>query len=369
MIKVQISSSIEAIRPNDWKTLMSHEIEDYHYLQAVEQAELAGFSWIYIVARRDDRTVGVLAGFSTRYDLATTLDGFACRCIAGVRKFWAGAFYVNLASIGSPCTETAPLGLSDELSAHEKLDCLSAMVDAFEREALARKCNLLAVKDAAGAHGDSLRTVLSGRYCELKGQPLAILDITFDSIETYFARLSYGARKDMRRKLRTRSGIRLERRNDITDVIDTIMNLYAETLARADMQLEELTANYFEGVLRCMPGRAQCVLYYHGDELLAANLVIEDSGVLLDKFLCMKNFEGRKHNIYFLSWLTNVEYCLQKQITSYKTGQSGYSTKIRLGSRLEPTQMYFRHRNPAINLLLSALAPILSKELDEGALS
>src|SRR5262249_44260156 len=146
------------------------------------------------------------------------------------------------------------------------------------------------------------------------------------------------------------------------DELDQVLELYRQTRERADMQFEELTPEYFTGVLASMPGRSHCALYYAGDTLLAANLLLHDGRTLLDKFFCMDARLGRQFNLYFLSWFNNLQFCLDRGLARYQSGQAAYQNKLRLGSALTRTRMYFRHRNPLLNAALRAAAPLFAAD-------
>ena len=122
-----------------------------------------------------------------------------------------------------------------------------------------------------------------------------------------------------------------------------------------------LTPAFFTGVLERMGEGAFCTLYYAGDELLAANLLLQDDEVLLDKFFCM-TAQGRAYNLYFLSWFTNVRWCVEHGLARYQSGQAAYANKLRLGSRLTRTTMYVRHRNPVLNGVLHWVAPLFAAD-------
>ena len=96
-------------------------------------------------------------------------------------------------------------------------------------------------------------------------------------------------------------------------------------------------------------------------QLLAANLLIHDGRTLIDKFFCM-NARGREHNLYYVSWLNNIRICLEHGLTRYQSGQEGYDSKLRLGSRLIRNQMYFKHRNALAQGILKLASPLLAAD-------
>jgi hypothetical protein len=102
--------------------------------------------------------------------------------------------------------------------------------------------------------------------------------------------------------------------------------------------------------------------------LIGFNLLLHDGRQLLDKFIGMDGERAREHNLYFVSWLYNLRWCLKHGIGLYEPGQAGYETKIRLGCRLLPNWYYFRHRNPLLNAALRLLARRLKLDRFDAAI-
>jgi uncharacterized protein len=360
MPEARIIDTISGIDREAWNSLFPGEVEDYDYLLAVETAGMDGFQWRYVIVEEDGRLVAAAPAFITDYPLETTMGGAARRLAGSLRSILPRLGILRLACLGSPCTETAQLGQTKGDNGNQGEARVHALMAAFEACAKAERCGLLAIKDIRNDLGAQWAPALKPeRYCPLPGLPVAELPVTFDSIEAYLAGLSAGTRKDMRRKLRARDSVRIEVRRDLDGLEDQVMALYAETRARGDLQFETLTSGYFTGVLRRMGDRAACILYFVDEDLLAANLVLIGSNTLLDKFFCM-SAAGRAHNLYFLSWFTNLGLCLERGLARYQSGQAAYANKLRLGSRLQPTTMYFRHRNRLLNQVLRWASPLFA---------
>lgn len=363
MLDVAFAESLAQVDRGAWNALFTDEVEDYDYLLAIEQAGLEGFRLRYVLVHEEDLLVAAAPAFLMGYRLETTMAGAARRMAERVRRVTPGLFVLRLACIGSPCTERALIGLPQDAEPERRRALFKALVRGFEAAAGRHRCGLVALKDVAGdvlamcsdeAASLGLRAVGS--------LPSADLPIDFPDLDRYYERLSASARKDMRRKLRTLGQVRVEMRTNVDDVLDRIMELYAETRARAEATFEALTPAYFQGVLRAMPGRAAVVLYYEGENLLAANLLIHDDRTLVDKYFCMEGSRGRDLNLYFLSWFTNVRLCLESGWTRYHAGQAAQDVKLRLGGRLTESAHYFRHRNPFWNVVLQALAPLFASD-------
>lgn len=363
MPDVRVVETLADVAPDAWAALFPGEPEDYRYLLAVERSGIAGFAWRYLLIEDDGRIVAAAPAFLTRYPLDTTLPSGLRRQVEALRRWVPEALILRLACIGSPCTERAQLGFAPDQSDIARGQLTGLLLDGFEAMARRERCGLLGLKDVSAEDAAPWATAAGLRgYQPIPSLPIAHLDIDFASLGDYLGRLSPGARKDMRRKLRTREGLRIEIRSQVEDVIDEIMALYRATLSRADMRFEELTAGFFLSVGRQGEGRAFYVLYFQGEALLAANLLIADDGVLVDKFFCMDAVQGRPLNLYFLSWFTNVELCLTRGLRRYQSGQAGYGVKLRLGSRLERTTNHFRHRNRLLNAVLGLAAPLFAAD-------
>ena len=367
MFETRVLTTLDDLPRGQWDALFGGPLEGFDYLRAVEAAGLAGFAWRYVVVHRNGRLVGAAPAFITDYRLETTFEGPGRRIAERLRRLAPGMMTPKLACLGSPCTETAMAGFAADLPEAERPAALAALLGAFEDEAARMSCALTGVKDADHGQADLWsRASTAAGYSPVLGQAIADLAIDFPDIETYLARLSSGVRRDMRRKLRSRAGVRVEWRSSLGADLPRAMALYHQTLARASAQLEILTPAFFTEVAARLPGRAVFALYYVGDDLLAFNLLLEDGEVLLDKFFCMEAERGRAHNLYFLSWFHNLERCLQRGLKRYQSGQANLGDKVRLGSRLTPSTMYFRHRNGLLNGALRALATLVMGDPAEG---
>src|SRR5262249_6778484 len=81
---------------------------------------------------------------------------------------------------------------------------------------------------------------------------------------------------------------------------------------------------------------------------------------VVDKFIGMRYPLSRDYNIYVVRWMENIRYCLRHGIGLLQPGQTGYGLKLRLGSRLVPSAIYFRHRLRLAHAILKFLALFLA---------
>jgi predicted N-acyltransferase/multidrug transporter EmrE-like cation transporter len=350
-----VAHSIGDFARDEWDRLFPGELEDWSYYRAIEHSRLAGFEWLYFAVRADGELLAAVPAFVTAYRLDTTLTGPLRRVTGAIARVFPGLLRQRLLSLGSPIGEFCHLGFAagvDRAGQARLLDILFSKVEMYARRA---GISMLAAKDATMAQDDLWATAAAAHGLRRQPSlPTALLDIRFDSLEGYLATLSSATRKDLRRKLRPSAAIRVEWRENIDDIIDEVMRLYRQTLAHAALTFEELTPEFFTGVLRELAPRSTCATYWFGERLVAFNLVLHDDEILLDKFLGMDYVFVRRYNLYYLTWLNNVAYCIGHGLKHYQSGQGLHREKLRLGSRLSANWLWYRHRNRVFDKVFAA---------------
>jgi predicted N-acyltransferase len=365
----RILTSIGEIPAARWNACVPESVEEHACLTAIERANIPGFTMLYILIEEKGELLAVASAFTTAYNLETMMDGQGARIVARLRRSFPRLLAPRLACLGSPCTETAAIGFHPKLHAGERSDCALLLLLGLSEIAAQQDCALLGIKDLDAAGEVALSEVLDLHgYVGAAGQAVAWLPIDFQDVDEYLGRLSRATRRGLRRKLRNSADVRVERRSSISDVTEQIFALYRATLNRAAQRFEELTPLYFTSLLEEMQGRATCTLYFVQDELIAANFLIEDKGILLDKYWCMAD-AGRDHDLYYLSWINNIRYALERGLSRYQAGQANVGLKRSLGCRFDETVTHVRHRNPLCNRALRLAVPWLAggQSLQEAA--
>ncbi|TAN04993.1 MAG: GNAT family N-acetyltransferase [Rhodanobacteraceae bacterium] len=349
MIITTTHPSIDAFTAADWNRLFPRELEDHAYLRAIEHAGLAGFRYLYFAVHDGGRLLAAAPAFVTDYRLDTTMDGGLRRVAAALARVFPRWLRIPMLALGSPVTERCQPGFAPDATAAERITALDAILGRMETVAAAEQLGMVAVKDAA-ADEPAWRTVCPNHGLRaLPGLPGATLDIPWRDVDGYLATLGAATRKDLRRKRRAGAKLHIEWRRDLAGITEDVQRLYRQTLAHAQFSFEELTPAYFGNVLAAMPGRAYCVTYTEGGQLLAFNLLLRGQNRLLDKFLGMDYTAMDRYHFYHVSWLENVRYCIEHGIGVYASGQGLQHEKVRLGSTLHANNLWYRHRNPFVD--------------------
>ena len=358
-VTLRAVDSITAFAPEDWDRCFPGELETWGYYRATEEAGLEGFTFRYYGLEEDGKLLAAVPGFRMTYRLDTTVKpGRIKSLLERLTRWLPGVMILRMAALGSPVAECCHLGFAPEVPEARRPALLACLRAAFEQDAAEAGYSFLVIKDAPEAE-PLWRQEMAGAYGHMGSQPTAWLPIEGPDLDSYLKCLSKATRKNVRRKLKNRQDVRVEFRQDISDILPLVSGLYQQLLERSGLQFETLPPPWFALVSRHMGERAGYFLYWVGDELAGFNLVLQDGSRLLDKFVGFDDILGPRHNLYVLSWIVNVEHCLETGLSLYQSGQDEYATKRRLGCRFATNDIWFRHARPIPHLLLRLASRIL----------
>ncbi len=360
----QIFAGVSAISRADWVALFPGEAEGWDYYAACEAAPPAVFKFSAIGVRQGARLVAAAPVFQLTYRLDMPLQGSLRPLGDWLNKRVPKLINLPLMGLGSPLADRCHLGFARDLGIEQRMCAMRALLAALDAYAAREATPVLAVKDLAEREIEGVHEALAeARFTRVSSLPVAVLDLPFGSEDAYLASLSAATRKDMRRKLKAASAVRVEMRASIAGLEDTIISLYDETRHQSGFDygdFEKLSPAYFQDVMRNLGERAVLMLYWLGEELVGFNLLFVETDRVIDKFIGFRYPQAREHNLYVLSWMTNVRFCLARGIRHMQTGQTAYASKLRFGSRLEPSWVYFKHRGRVVNSLFRTFGPLLA---------
>lgn len=363
----RVLASVGEVDQASWDACLPGEVENHSYYQACDEAASCSGKGLRCaaVAVTDSRGLAAVAPFfRLNYRLDTPLQGRLRRIADALHDHAPRLVTVDIICVGSPYADRCHLGFAPWLDEAGRQSALQALVHALRRQAVLEGAHLVAFKDLAPAD-DALVAPLPAMdgFAALESLPVAVLDLPYADADGYLASLSAATRKDIRRKLARAQSVRIEHRSDISGLEGAIEELYDSTRRRSGLdygELEVLPPGYFEAVSRNLGERAVFALYWIGGELAAFNLLLVEADRVIDKFLGMRYPLAREQNLYVVSWMANVRFCLSRGIGLLQSGQTAYASKLRFGSRLVPSTIRFRHRNRLLQWVLGRVSPTLS---------
>jgi hypothetical protein len=307
---------------------------------------------------------GGLPLFSAGFSLLTTLEGETLARLRRLPLFgrWSGRLSLPACFAGSTITEYAPLPAA--LSPEELVDGL--LRDAPEEASLIilkdlpENSPLLGEEDNVFAEAVVMEARRRGGF-EVQGQALAYVPLDFGRLDEYLARLSAGRRKDLRRKQRMRGELELEilplgdRRFFQADFLDELYELYLAVYAQSEVHFDLLSREFFSAALQSSGISGAAMLYRHQGVTAGFNLCLIHKGRLIDKYIGLRYPLARELNLYFLSWLANLEFALDNGLTMYVAGWTDPKVKAGLGSLFTFTRHLVWVRSPILRRILYPL--------------
>ncbi|TCV94068.1 acetyltransferase (GNAT) family protein [Luteibacter rhizovicinus] len=302
--------------------------------------------------------------FAAPFDLLTTADDALRHRVQGLPlyRFWSRLLRPRTCFAGTTVTEYAvfpagadPAALAAELRstvgrAHtllvvKDIPLGSPLLDASSSDWSQR------FVDAAGAEG----------FITVEGQALAWLPIDFASADDYLSRMSASRRKNLRRKLRSRDELEIEAIPTGTafadeGLVERFYALYCEVYAQSETHFDLLTLDFFRDAFQDANGGGVVFVYRKDGETIGWNLCYEHQGRLLDKYIGFSYPRARDYNLYFVSWMHNLEYARQRGLTHYVAGWTDPEVKASLGASFHMTRHAVYIRNPLLRFVLRRLA-------------
>lgn len=304
--------------------------------------------------------------FIARFDLLTTADAPLRQRVGALPlyRWWGRLLRPRTCFIGTTVSEYA-------LFPH------TADAGALVREwlaAYARRHPFLIVKDIPHesplldhASNDCARAVADAcqkaGFVLLEGQALAWVPIDFESSEEYLARLSPARRKDIRRKLRARAQLHIEQVATGAALFDNealraqFHALYLQVYAQSEIHFDRLTRPFLDAVLQDASSGGVVFVYRDQDaNLIGWNLCFVVGETLVDKYVGFAYPAAREHNLYFVSWMHNLDYAARNRLACYVAGWTDPQIKAYLGARFTFTRHAVRPRSRVLRALLRRLA-------------
>lgn len=298
--------------------------------------------------------------FEADFDLLTTADDSLRRRMAALPgyRFWSRLLRWRTAFVGTTVSEYALF--PHQPDAAQLLQRL--------KSSYGRRCRLTIVKDipqssplldpAENAHADHLCAAAVGAgFVIVEGQALAYVPIDFADTDAYLARLSASRRKDIRRKLRSRSDVSIQAiptgSASLSEpaLVEQLLALFEAVYAQSDIQFDHPQAAYLSRLFADVASAGIVFTYHCNDQLIGWNLCYEYDGRLVDKYVGFRYPDAREHNLYALSWMHNIDYAIQRGLTHYVAGWTDPQVKAQLGASFTFT----RHAVYARNVLLRAV--------------
>ena len=298
--------------------------------------------------------------FTAPFDLLTTADdALKARLLSLPGGRWLSKkLTLKTDFIGTTVSEYAPMpqhavaaALDRQLRAAAGRTMLTIAKDLPQASPL--------LSDEENQFSEALTAALAGQgFITLEGQALAYVPITFANADAYLAGLSKNRRSSLKRKLKSRTQLSIQRiptgaafADDAK--VDAYYALFEDVYAQSEIHFDKLTRSFFADLLRDASNGG--IVFEYRDQqsqtLLGWNLCFEHGGKLIDKYIGLSYPAAREANLYFVSWMVNLEYALERGLSHYVAGWTDPEVKAQLGASFTMTKHLVFIRNPLLRAL------------------
>lgn len=307
----------------------------------------------------------ILNGASTRaptfaapFHLLTTADEGLRRRVSALPfyRHWSRMLRPRVAFVGTTVSEYVLL------PRYEDVRALPALLKA----GWSSRFPLLVIKDipqrsALLSEVENLRADELVLACEaqgyllLEGQALAYVTVDFADVSTFLDRLSSSRRKNLRRKMRSLDRLEVTRvptgdaRFADERTIDQYFALYLGVFAQSETQFDRLSRDFLSSLLRDDRNGGLVFEYRRrgaSESLVCWNLCFVAAGKLVDKYIGLSYPAARELNLYFVSWMVNLDFAAKAGLSHYVAGWTDPRVKAQLGAEFTYTRhaVYTRHK-------------------------
>lgn len=355
---------VAALPEGEWSRLFPDEAEGWAYYRAIEGATPPGFRFEAVAVRKGGRLIAAAPVFHVTYRLDTSLQGRWRPIGDWLYRTAPRLVGIPVMGLGSPLADRCHLGFDASLDSAERSAVMAALLRGLEEKAARDRIPLLAIKDLADREAGPLAGAIEAAgFARIASLPVCVLDLPFKTEAEYVQSLSANNRSTFRRKLKAAAKVEVETVRSIAGLEQEIFELYEETRKNSRFDygdFEQLSPDYFRRVMEGLGDRAACILCRVDGRLLACKLMFIEQDRIIDKFWGMRYPIGRDYNLFFVAWMEGVRFALRHGATKFQSGQTAYAQKVKLGSRLDPLWVYFRHRTRVVNGIFRRVAPLIA---------
>lgn len=197
------------------------------------------------------------------------------------------------------------------------------------------------------------------RAVETEPNMVLTIDPTWKNLADYQASLNKKYRKAVRSVEQTleKAGVTLSRLENLADRRDELHAMYKAVVARADVRLAELSADYLPGLQANLGADrfATLALQSTDGKLLGYVTVIRDRETAIGYYLGIDYGANEELPIYHRLLFAVIEQALEWKCSRISFGRTALEAKSRLGCHPEPSFVWVRHRVPLLNLVVKQL--------------
>jgi Peptidogalycan biosysnthesis/recognition len=357
------SSSVEVVSRADlaesrhWTSAFAGKRKDHRYYELVEDTLAQGFDHRYFVIRDAHGAVCAVQPFIILdQDLLTGVGSRARRVIEIIRRVWPRCLVSRTLMVGCAAGEGHLDGAGASHGAIAQY-----LAGAIVKQAHALHAPLIVLKEFPAEYREPLKCFLDHGFSRIPSMPMTKLNIDYLDFDDYMNRaLNSATRRKLRKKFRTAalaSPIEMKLVEDITPFIDDIFPLYRQVYERSKLHFEKLTPEFFCNIGRLMPDKAAFLIWRQNAKIVAFSLCMFENDEFYPEYVGFDYNVAFKLHLYHCVVRDMISWAIAHDYKWLRSSALNYDPKLHLRHRLDPIDLYVRHRSAAINAILKPLLP------------
>ena len=337
---------------DEFAAIFSSHRKDHRCLQVIEETIRNGFQYRYLLLEdQRGRMHAIQPFFVLNQDLMAGTGLAVQKVMRLVRKVAPRMLTMRTLMVGLTTSE-GRMGAGAE----DVEWCAGALHAALGPCARRLGASMVVLKEFPSELRRDLACFSNGGYARIPSMPYTALELNFRDFDEYMQTvLSKSFRKNLRRKFRDAARLlplSMEVVSDITPHIHVLYPLYLQVYQRSKLKFEKLTKEYLCRMGAEVPDKARFFIWRQEDRAVAFSVCTLHDDALWDEYLGMDYGVALDLHLYFLTLRDVINWCCQQGLKRYYSTALAYGPKLHLRFSLVPMDLYVRHTNRWINVIM-----------------
>ena len=358
--QTDIISRAELSQCPKWTLAFCSKRKDSRYYEIVEDTINPEFTYYYFGLRDEFGAIAAIQPFFVLdQDLLLGISQRLKPLIANVRRIWPRFMLLRTLMVGCAAGEGHIEG-GDELSRCRHMEILAREIT---RHARALKAALIVLKEFPADYRQTLACFLSHGFARLPSLPMTQLNIDYGSFDEYMAlALKSGTRAKLRRKFRATGQampIGMQVVTEVSSIIDELYPLYLQVYHRSKLHFEKLTKAYFCELGLRMPDKVRFFVWRQSGKIVAFTLCMIEGQAIYAEYIGLDYSVALDLHLYHYAVRDMINWGIANGFKWFRSSALNYDPKLQMRHRLDPIDLYVRHRSPVLNAILKPFLPLL----------
>ena len=340
-----------------WADAFAERRKDHRYHELLEDTLSQGLEHRYFAIRDARGEVRAVQPFVILdQDLLVGVDLRVRRAAAEVRRLWPGFLMLRTMMVGCAAGE----GHLDGPPAARAANA-GALAAAILGHARSAKASLIALKEFPAEYRAPLRCFLDRGFTRVPSMPMTKLGLAYADFDDYARRaLNSSTRRKLRKKFdaAARSApITMSEVTDAAPLVGELYPLYLSVYERSKLHFEKLTPAFFAQIGQRMPDKARFLIWRQQGRIVAFALCMFEGDDFYPEYVGFDYGVALELHLYHYIVRDMISWAITHGFTQLRSSGLNYDPKLHFRHRLDPVDLYVRHRSPALNWVLKRVLP------------